>query len=301
MIRVAHIINPVKVNEKSDLHYAQPITFETMLRAEQQSIYKDQIDFYTTQYEEDKEIIPSEFHILSNLSNSVLDVNPTLKNRKLPLIGSIFEKRNEISAVDYIIYTNMDIALMPYFYDTLFAYLEKGHDAVVINRRRLSDKFKKVADIPLMYADMGKSHPGFDCFVIKTELLDQFVFENICVGISFLEATLVHNIFSFAKNPLFIPDAHLTFHIGMDVLVSRNNDFYRHNRKEFFDKIYPQLKPHFELKKFPYGTLPMPNRAIKWLLNPSLFTRNYLNLEGKNFWQKMKIRLDEIRWRILQK
>lgn len=301
MIRVAHIINPVKVNEKSDLHYAQPITFETMLRAKQQSIYKDQIDFYTIQYEEDKEIIPPGFHILSNLSNSVLDVNSTLKNRKLPLIGAIFEKRNEITGADYIIYTNMDIALMPYFYDTLFTYLEKGHDAVVINRRRISDKFKKVVDLPLMYADMGKSHPGFDCFVIKTALLDQFIFENICVGISFLEATLVHNIFSFAKNPLFVPDAHLTFHIGMDVLVARNNDFYRHNRKEFFDKIYPQLKPHFELKKFPYGTLPMSNRAIKWLLNPSLFTRNYLNLEGKSLWRKMKIRLDEIRWRILQK
>lgn len=301
MIRVAHIINPVKVNEKSDLHYAQPITFETMLRAKQQSIYKDQIEFYTTQYEEDKEIIPQGFHVLSNLSNSVLDVNSTLKNRKLPLIGAILAKRNEIADADYLIYTNMDIALMPYFYDTLFAYLEKGHDAVVINRRRISDKYKTIVDIPLMYADMGKSHPGFDCFVIKTELLDQFIFENICVGISFLEATLVHNIFSFAKNPLFVPDAHLTFHIGMDVLVPRNNDFYRHNRKEFFDKIYPQLKPHFELRKFPYGTLPMPNRAIKWLLNPSLFTRNYLNLEGKSLWQKMKVRLDEIRWRILQK
>jgi hypothetical protein len=153
----------------------------------------------------------------------------------------------------------------------------------------------------LMYADLGKSHPGFDCFVIKTELLNKFILGNICVGISFLEAALVHNIFSFAKNPLYIPDAHLTFHIGMDVLVPRNNDFYKHNRTEFFDNIYPKLKPHFELKKFPYGTLPFPKRAIKWMLNPSIFTRNYLNLEGKNTWQKIKARLDEVRWRILQK
>lgn len=301
MIRVAHIINPVKVNEKSDLHVAQPITFETMLRAKQNSEFNNQIELYTTQFEGDKEIIPEGFHVLSNLTRSVLDVNPKLTKRKLPLIGDILEKVSETNASDYVIFTNMDIALMPYFYDAVFSYLNKGHDALVINRRRISNKYKTIGELPLMYADLGKSHPGFDCFVIKTELLDKFIFGDICIGISFLEATLVHNIFSFAQNSLYIPNAHLTFHIGMDVLVARNNDFYKHNRTEFFENIYPKLKPHFELKKFPYGALPFPERAIKWMLNPSIFTRNYLNLEGKNVWQKIKARLDEIRWRILQK
>lgn len=301
MIRVAHIINPVKVNENSDLHVAQPITFETISRAKNNSSHKEYIDLYTTQYEEDKEIIPVNFTVLSNLQRSVLDANPKLSKRKLPLISDILSKISEANHPDYVVFTNMDIALMPYFYDTVFSYLEKGHDALVINRRRISDRYKTIDELPLMYADLGKSHPGFDCFVIKTELLDQFILGDICVGISFLEATLVHNIFSFANKPLYIPDAHLTFHIGMDVLVPRNNDFYKHNRSEFFDKIYPQLKPHFELKKFPYGTLPLPKRAIKWMLNPSIFTLNYLNLEGKNLRQKIKIQLDEIRWRILQK
>lgn len=301
MIHVAHIINPVKVNEKSDLHVAQPITFETMLRAKEASAYKNQISLYTTQYEEDRVVIPEGFQVLSNLDQSVLDVNRQLQKRKLPLIGDILGKVEEMDAPDYVIYTNMDIALMPYFYDAVFAYIQKGHDAVVINRRRISSDFHSIDQLPLMYADLGKSHPGFDCFVIKTELLNQFVFGNICVGISFLEATLVHNIFSFAKSPLYVPDAHLTFHIGMDVLVPRNNDFYKHNRKEFFEMIYPQLKPHFELKKFPYSSLPLPKRALKWMLNPSIFTRNYLQLEGKNLWGKSKARLDEIRWRILQK
>lgn len=301
MIRVAHIINPVKVNEKSDLHVAQPVTFETMLRSKHNSPFSDQIELYTTQFEEDKEIIPDGFRVLSNLERSVLDMNPKLKKRKLPLIADILEKVKETGNPDYVIFTNMDIALMPYFYDAVLLYLEKGHDALVINRRRISDRYKTIVELPLMYSDMGKSHPGFDCFVMKTELLDRFILGNICVGISFLEATLVHNIFSFAQNPLYIPDAHLTFHIGMDVLVPRNNDFYKHNRTDFFENIYPQLKPHFELKKFPYGTLSFPQRAIKWMLNPSIFTRNYLNLEGKNTWQKIKTRLDEVRWRILQK
>lgn len=260
-----------------------------------------EIRLYTTQFEEDKPIIPADFIQLSNLERSVLDVNPELKGKKLPLIKDILFKLKEVDQPDYIVYTNMDIALMPYFYDSVFQYIEQGHDAVVINRRRITDHLRKVEELPLMYAALGKSHPGFDCFVFKAELLEQFILHDICVGISFLEAALVHNIFSFAEKPLFVPDAHLTFHLGMDVLVPRNNAFYRHNRQEFFKEIYPVLKPHFSLETFPYGSLSFPQRAVKWMLNPSLFTRNYLRLEGKSLFRKIKIRLDEIRWRILQR
>lgn len=298
---VVHIINPVKVSEKSDLHYAQPITFESMIRARKYSKYAGKVKLVCTHFEEDRSIVPAEFQSLSNLSRSVLDVNPKLKQRKLPLIADILGKLDEVDDFSYLIFTNMDIALMPYFYDTVFSYIEKGHDAIVINRRRISGEYRTIDQLPLMYADMGKSHPGFDCFVIKKELLQEFVLGDICVGISFLEATLVHNIFSFATNPLFVPDAHLTFHIGMDVLVPRTNDFYKHNRKEFFENIEPKLKPYFDLKKFPYGSLPFPKRALKWMLNPSIFTRNYVKMEGKNLWYKSKAQLDEMRWRILQK
>lgn len=301
MNHVVHIINPVKVSEKSDLHYAQPITFESMIRARKYSKYAGKVKLVCTHFEEDRSIVPAEFQSLSNLSRSVLDVNPKLKQRKLPLIADILGKLDEVDDFSYLIFTNMDIALMPYFYDTVFSYIEKGHDAIVINRRRISGEYRTIDQLPLMYADMGKSHPGFDCFVIKKELLQEFVLGDICVGISFLEATLVHNIFSFATNPLFVPDAHLTFHIGMDVLVPRTNDFYKHNRKEFFENIEPKLKPYFDLKKFPYGSLPFPKRALKWMLNPSIFTRNYVKMEGKNLWYKSKAQLDEMRWRILQK
>ena len=301
MNRVAHIINPVKVNEKSDLFVAQPITFESILIAKNYSKHSDCIGLYTTQFEEDREIIPSGFIQLSNLERSVLDVSPRLKGRKLPLIGDILSKATQIEDADYVIFTNMDIALMPYFYDTVFQLLEKGHDALVINRRRLQSIYTKVEELPQMYADLGLSHPGFDCFVIKKELISQFVLDEICVGISFLEAALVHNIFSFAENPLYIPDAHLTFHIGMDVLVPRSNDFYYHNRNAFFKKIQPKIKHLYKLEKFPYASLPLPKRVLKWMLNPSIFTRNYLQLQGKSWSYRIKTRLDEIRWRILQK
>ena len=172
MNSVAHIINPVKVKEKSDLFFAQPITFETMIRAKNQSANSNHIQLITTQLDEDKSIIPAEFQILSNLEKSVLDVNPQLKNRKLPLIKDILEKIKEIEKPDFVIFTNMDIAVMPFFYDAVFEYLKKGHDALVINRRRIPAVYKSIDELPLMYAQLGKSHPGFDCFVIKTELLE---------------------------------------------------------------------------------------------------------------------------------
>ena len=247
------------------------------------------------------EFIPAEFTKLSNLNKAVIDVNSLLKGRKLPLINDILQKIQEVENCDYCVFSNVDIALMPQFYDVVFYNIKKGHDAIVINRRRLNNEYSSVEELPLMYSDLGKSHPGFDCFVFKKELMNSFILDEICVGVPFLEAALVHNIFSFANNPLFIPDAHLTFHIGMDVMANNNNEYYKHNRKVFFKSIYPKLKPHFSLIKFPYGSLNFPNRMIKWALNPSLFTLNYLNLENKNAVQKLKLFLDEIRWKILQK
>ncbi len=272
-----------------------------MKRAKHFSVFKDQIIQCTTQFEEDEAIVPDYFLKLSNLEKSVLEVSPVLKNRKLPLIKDILDKTKEINDFSYCIYTNVDIALMPHFYDAVFNYINKGHDAIVINRRRLSKNNDALNDLSLMFADLGKSHPGFDCFVFKKELLEKFLLDDICVGISFLEAALVHNIASFAEKPLFVPDAHLTFHIGMDVLVNRENEFYKHNRNIFFKEIYPKLKPYFSLKKFPYGSLSLPNRMVKWMLNPSIFTLNYIVLEKKNVFQKINYCINEMRWRILQR
>lgn len=300
-MKIAHIINPVKVGEHSDLFVAQPITFESMRIAKEFSVQKDNIELCSTQYEEDLSTIPAQFTILSNLNKSIKDIQPGLTEKKLPLIRDVLEKLKEVEAADYYIYSNVDIALMPQFYDCIYSYISEGYDTIIINRRRLQKKYKEVKDLPRMYADLGKSHPGFDCFVFKKELLDKMVLGNICIGVPFIEATLVHNLFSFANKPLFIADAHLTFHIGMEVLNFKKNALYWHNRREFFNTIQPQLQPYYSIKKFPYNSLPIHKRAIKWMLNPSLFTRNYIDLEGKSIYEKIKSLLNEIRWRILQR
>lgn len=299
MVRIAHIINPVKVNESSDLYKAQPLTFRSIVAARTFSAHAGEIGLYTTQFEEDRDIIPEAFTRLPDLTRSVSDIDPKLSGKKLPLLSDILEKFDETDA-DYGIYTNMDIALMPYFYDTVLSFIRSGHDAIVINRRRIPDTYFD-RTLEEMYAEPGRSHPGFDCFVFRKELLRRFVTGNICIGIPFVEVTFIHNLFSFAENPLFVPDKHLTFHIGTEVMPARNPELYRHNRNEFFREIYPRLKPHFRLEKFPYAGLPLYKRALKWALNPSLFTLNYVKLEKRSLLQKAALLLNEVRWRILQK
>lgn len=301
MTNIAHIINPVKVNESSDLYNSQFITFASIENAKNYCNCQAEITICTTQFEEDKSIIPNSFSVLSNLAYSILDINKKLSGKKLPLIKDILLKTSEVPNTDYIIYSNSDIALMPFFYDFVIEKIKENHDAIIINRRRITNKFNSKEQLPQMYAELGKSHPGFDCFIFKKELLSKFILGNICVGIPFLEVTLIHNIIAFAQNPLFVADKHLTFHIGMEVMPKRDKDYYWTNRTEFFENIYPKLKPYFSLKKFPYAYLPFYKRAIKWVLNPSLFTSNYLHLEGKNLATKFKFLLNEIRWRILQR
>ena len=301
-MKLLHLVNPVKVTKRHELFTAQPITFASMLNAK--NFTKNtgiEIVLACTQYSEDKEIIPDYIHQLSNLNRSVSDGNPKLSGRKLPLLKDILTKSKEIENVDYIIYTNVDIGLMPYFYDAVANYIQKGNDTVIINKRRLTSEFNQVEQLPEIYANLGKSHPGFDCFVFKADLLEKLVLDNICVGVPFSGVSLLHNLVALSENPLILTDSHLTFHIGMNVLGFKKDEYYQHNKAAFFKNIQPKLKSKYDLKKFPYGTESILKRSLKWVLNPSIFTSDYLTLSGKSSIQKMKLKLDELRWRILQR
>lgn len=298
--KILHILNCVHVPDETELGIAQKITLESIQKALQFTAFKDEIQFLVTIYEEDAPAVPTFATQTSILERSMQNVLPHAKGKKLPFIADILNAASQIEC-DYLLYTNLDIALMPQFYDALFRYINQGNDAVVINRRRINGAYKEIADLPLMYSELGDSHPGFDCFLFKKELLTSFVLDDICIGIPFLEGALVHNIAAFAKNPKFVLDAHLTFHIGREVLPPVHRAYYQHNRTTFFNKIQPKIKHLYDLKKFPYAEIGFPKRLFKWGLNPSIFTRNYLELEKRNFFGKIHYLLNELRWRFLQK
>lgn len=300
MVQIAHIINPVKALPGSELAIAQPITFESMRVAQQFVKDKQEVELYAVGYAEDRSITPSFIKLLPDLHRSVLDVAPFTHARKLPLIADILNALYNATGAEYLIYTNADIALMPQFYAAVAEELQQGHDALIINRRGISTKYKSADELPAMYSDPGVPHPGYDCFVFNRQLLGKMFLGNICIGMPFSEVSLTHNLIAFSAKPKFV-EAHLTFHIGTEVMPPRDREYYNYNRGEYENNIYPRLKPHLQIGKFPYSELPAYKRFIKWALNPVFRTHQVTELQGKGWMRNLKYRLDSIRFLLLEK
>ena len=229
------MINPVKVDKRVDLYWAQPITFETMRIAREYAGDAVDVTLLSAQYQVDADFVPGFFKKTENLERSVLDVGEFYKKRKLPLLKDILDNLYASSAdADYLIYSNCDIAVMPYFYTATAQMIEEGYDAFVINRRTIPATYTRVEDIPFMYAEVGESHKGFDCFVFKRELYPGFELGNASVGAQAVGRLLVWNLVSMAKKFKEFKDRHLTFHIGDDRTWQKvvYEDYKIHNRKE---------------------------------------------------------------------
>lgn len=238
-MKIAHIINPVNVLPSSDLFDAQPVTFSTMHRAKEYSVESNAISLYVLGYPEDEVVFPAGFTVLPSLSRSVMDVNLFQKSRKLPLIGDILKSLESLD-VDYIVYTNVDIAVLPFFYDYIKAKIKAGSDSLIINRRVLNE----LQDDNLMFAEIGQDHPGYDCFVFRKELLSKFVLNDICIGANWIGRAFYANLVAFSRSVEVIKDAHLTFHIGEDGawLLNDFSEFDVHNKAEAQKVIGKLLK-----------------------------------------------------------
>lgn len=286
-MKFAHIINPVKVSKSSDLHLAQPITFESMRVAKDVAKNDVEVDLLTTQYQEDRAIIPDYFTVLPDLERSVLDLKSFTNSKKLPLIQDILNRMYEYSDADYFIFTNVDIGLLPNFYLYVKSEIEKGLDALIINRRIINDSYQTINDLSQIYQDKGKAHPGFDCFVFHRDLYHKIRLDQICVGIPFIGVSFAYNLFAFAKKMKLIDQEHLTFHIGMDIMPKRDQEYYWYNRNQF-DLIYHEyLESNLKMANIPYSELNRLNRYWKWLRNPSLFIFKLMKLEWFEFRKKV--------------
>jgi hypothetical protein len=304
MIKLAHVVNPFKAKEGSESFVAQPITFESMKRAQEFAKEKVEVELLSVSFSEDHEIIPDYFSKLPDLERSVLnilDLSYGYPKRKLPFIKDILQSAFDNSSADWLIYTNSDIALMPSFYETVASFIAEGNDAILINRRRISKDFNQITQLSQMYASIGGSHPGYDCFVFHRSLFPKMILDDICIGVPFIEVSLLHNLIAFATNLKHADNLHLTFHIGMEVMPPIEQEYYWHNRTVYEKNIKPFLLPHLALHKFPYSSLPFYKRMFKWMLNPCYSTALMADLEGKDFSRKCKMLSDEIRWRILSK
>ena len=233
-MNIAHIINPVIVENSSDLFIAQPITFETMSRAKEYAADKVNVELFSAQYAEDRSIIPPNFTLTPDLDRSVLDVAEFRTNWKLPLLRDILDRLYAASDADYLIYTNVDIAIQPQFYCAVKSFVKQGYDSFVINRRTISADYSDVEELELMYDDLGKPHRGWDCFVFPRYFYPSFNLFDVCLGAHRVGLALLSNMVAYSQRFTELQDEYLTFHIGdsRTRLKKEYLDFNEHNSNE---------------------------------------------------------------------
>lgn len=266
MISLAHIINPVNAPHFSDLSAAQPVTFTAMTQARSAASEPGKIQLYSAQFQDDRSMIPAGFIPTPNLTRSVLDVASFRKKRRLPLIGDILDRLYAHSHADYLIYSNVDIAPMPYFYSAVRHLIKQGYDAFAVNRRTISASYSSPSELPLMYAQAGKKHKGWDCFIFRRSLYHEFNLGHACIGAGWIGRILIMNLACLAEKFHIFTDFHLTFHLGNQKLwrspaFKQYTDFNRREGKKILD--------HFDRS---YG--PLDRQSI-----PGSFYRTWENQE----------------------
>lgn len=212
--KLAHIINPVAACEKSELSFAQPITFESMRIARQFARELVDVQLFSAHFPEDRSVVPADFVHTAELERSVLDFGSFHRPRKLPLIADILDRLYQAADAEYLIYTNVDIGLQPHFYLAVNRLIDQGFDAFVVNRRTVAGHYRQVSELPLIYADIGKKHEGYDCFVFKRAAYPAYRLGAICLGIPRVGRALLWNLYAHARCFREFRRLHLTFHIG---------------------------------------------------------------------------------------
>jgi hypothetical protein len=236
VIRIRHIVHPGLVDPSSDLFLAQPVTFASMEAAAAFARDCADVRIAAVLYRDERAMpLPDSFLRIPEISRSIADLRPHKVRRKLALLRDILDAGARGSDADYLIYTNVDIALQPFFYRFVARRIEEGYDAFTVNRRTISESRTSVRDLPLMCAETGAPHKGYDCFVFRRALYAEFKLGIVHVGSAGVGRAMLANLVALATRFREFRDLHATFHIG-DSCVWRKEefaDYYRENWSEY--------------------------------------------------------------------
>jgi hypothetical protein len=231
--RFIHIVNPFFAPPSSEDDKIQQLTFHTIGLA-QSLAPTGTAKAVAVTFPEESVPLPASFTLLRSLQRSALDVGSFQISRRLPLLFDVIgcglaATENH----DYVVFTNVDICLMPHFYGTLQRILNLGFESLIINRRTIEKYGFDAQMLPLMFADYGRSHEGYDCFVFPRRLFDQFVRSDVCVGAPDVMRALIFNLVALSESVLILLDSHLTFHLGDDKSWAKAElaDYHEHNRR----------------------------------------------------------------------
>src|SRR5215471_10391283 len=116
-ISFSHIINPFPAAEGSEHWIASRITFASLRRAVEEAGRAGlDVEVRAVVLRGDERAIEPPAVAAPMLTRTIQDVRSLKPARPLPLITDILAKGAEGARGDYLIFSNMDIAVQPHFY-----------------------------------------------------------------------------------------------------------------------------------------------------------------------------------------
>ena len=271
-----HILNPISQITNPQLFQAQTITFETLELALKYAKAENLwIEPYFVVVGDEKLPEQSAYAKSSRIHKSVLDYGKFSQPRKLPLVRHLFETAYMNSNADYIIFTNIDIGLLPHFYQVVNDIILSGVCSFTITRRTLVLQNPANIQLATLFAEIGQPHRGWDCFIFPRVFIPKMILENLCTGAPLVGLGIIANMMAIDPGFKEFKHLHLTFHIGNDRAWNKpvNNEYIAHNRSELSVCLY---KLNAEYGNFPKGS--PPKKYLSWHRIPLIgFTYDWLN------------------------
>lgn len=253
-MRIRHVINTVGSSARNDLLEAQDLTLrsiEAALRLAPRDVEVEVVGVHFA----DEALPISWLRGDWTLERSVLNRGSFTSKRRLPLLADVLAPFNE-NDYDLGVFTNIDIALQPAFYELVTDINQSGHDAFTINRRTVYPRYGVNTDAWLA-SQTGVPHSGHDCFVFTPDVIRRAEVSDVCIGVPLVGRALLFNMMLQADSFRQFIDLNATFHIGDDRPWRRPEmqELVKHN-EEAFARLVLKLVDRFgesEVKKLPRG------------------------------------------------
>lgn len=235
--RMRHVVSPFAAAPGSTAARIQATTFAAMEAARRFVATAEQpleIGLRAAALAADRAYAHEWFTDVHTLGRSAADERLFQLQRPLPFLFDIVAAGVGGGDVEHLILTNVDICPLPHFYLAVSRLLDHGFDALVINRRTVADCGTAAAQLPLLWADPGLPHEGYDCFVFGAAAARDFVPNDAVVGAGGVMRGLIYNMVAAARRMLILTDVHLTCHVGDDKEWGRPElrDSIEHNWRE---------------------------------------------------------------------
>jgi hypothetical protein len=235
-VKVSHLINTVGDSARGDLREAQRITLESIYQARQVTNPEIEVEVRAARFAD--EPLPADWLVDAvQLTRSVIDVVPFPCERRLPLLADILT--GVPSDSDLVVFTNIDIAVQPHFYELLVDLHARGYDAFTINRRTVLPRNGSSDGLAWFTTQPGMAHWGTDCFVFVPSIAPQIDVGQVCLGVGAMAKALLFNLRLLVHRFRVFADLHATFHVGDDRIwrSSAFSDLTRHNDREVCDVV----------------------------------------------------------------